>query len=196
VVKIMSIRDLALAFNSHPQYSLMDMDVVAKQFKDSGFTNVDALEKEQLMQMTKLTGSDVVIIGNVSEGRPGLFTVNTRFYSSRSDELKQHTFNVVTNRDQRLAMMQEDFLPELDRFVSNEVDKLLNIAVQNYVTQKYDDAIRGFNTVIGLNPEKADAFYYLGATYYKQEKYTEAEQNLEKAIALNAEDQRAQLMLI
>jgi tetratricopeptide (TPR) repeat protein len=196
VVKIMSIRDLALAFNSHPKYSLLDMDVVAKQFKDSGFTNVDALEKEQLMQMTKLTGSDVVIIGNVSESRPGLFAGNTRFYRSRSDELKQHTFNVVTNRDQRLAMMQEDFLPELDRFISNEVDKLLNIAVQNYVTQKYEDAVRGFNSVIGLNPDKGDAYYYLGATYYKQEKYTEAEQNLEKAITLNTEDQRAQLMLI
>lgn len=196
VVKIMSIRDLALAFSSHPQYMLMDMDVVAKQFKDSGFTNVDALEKEQLLQMTKLTGSDVVIIGNVSESRPGIFSVNTRFYSSRSDELKQHTFNVVNNRDQRLAMLEENFLSELDRFISNEVDKLLNIAVQSYVTQKYEDAEKRFNTVIGLNPDKADAYYYLGATYYKQEKYALAEQNLEKAITMNENDQRAQLMLI
>jgi len=197
VVKIMSIRDLGLAFQAHPQYALLDMDTVAKQFKESGYdSNVDALEKEQLLQMTKLTGSDVVIIGNVSEGRQGLFTVNTRFYSSRSDELKQHTFNVVNNRDQRLAALQEDFMPELDKFISNEVDKLLNIAVQNYVTQKYDDAERGFNTVIGLNPDKADAYYYLGATYYKQEKYALAEQKLEKAMQLNAEDQRPQLMLI
>ena len=196
VVKIMSIRDLALAFSSHPQYMLMDMDVVAKQFKDSGFTNVDALEKEQLLQMTKLTGSDVVIIGNVSESRPGIFSVNTRFYSSRSDELKQHTFNVVNNRDQRLAMLEENFLSELDRFISNEVDKLLNIAVQSYVTQKYEDAEKRFNTVIGLNPDKADAYYYLGATYYKQNKFDQAEKNLEKAIAMNENDQRAQLMLI
>lgn len=196
VVKIMSIRDLALAFNTHPEYSLLDMDVVAKQFKDSGFTNVDALEKEQLLQMSSLTGADVVIIGNVSESRPGLFSVNTRFYSSRSDELKQHTFNVVTNRDQRLAMMQENFLPELDRFVSQEVDKLLNIAVQNYVTQKYDNAERGFNTVIGLSPDKADAYYYLGATNYKQEKFEQAEKNLEKALEINPDDQRSQLTLI
>lgn len=196
VVKIMNVRDIDLVFSSHPKYQLIDMDEVARIFKDSGYTNVDAFEKEQYQQMAKNTGADVVIIGSVTSTRQNLFSVNSRFYSIRSDELKQHSFNVVNYRDQRLEMLEKDFMPHLDDFVSNEMNKLLNFAMQNYHTQKYQDAEAGFLVVLGLDPENYEANYYLGQNYAKMEKYDKAEQSFLTALELKPEEQNPVIALI
>ena len=195
IVKLMTVRDLGLVFDTHPQFKLIAMDEVARIVKDSGFTNTEDLDKEQLQLLAKNTGADLVVKSSMNEIRPGSFAVNSQFYSLRSDELKQHTYNVVTNKDQRYQLLQENLMPELSSFVSSEVDKLLNSAIQNYVMNKYDEAIVGFKNVIGLNPDKHDAYYYLGSTYQKKNDHVLAEQNFEQAIQLDPNDERSLLAL-
>lgn len=196
IQKIITVRDLGIAFNSHPQYDLIDLAEAEKQFKSAGFRDVDALEVADLKEMSTLLNSDVVIVANISESRPGVYNISTRFYGTRSNELRQYSFNVTKNRDDRIKALETSFLVELDRFVSNEIDKIYNIAVNSYTTEKYDAAESAFKTVIGLNPDKIDAYYYLGATYLKTKKYDLAEQNLQKAMTMNPADQRASLALI
>lgn len=196
IQKILTVRDLGIAFNSHPQYDLINLEETEKQFKNAGYRDVDALEVTELKEMSTILNSDVVIVANISESRPGIYNISTRFYGTRSNELRQYSFNVTKSRDDRIKTLETTFLVELDRFVSNEIDKIYNIAVNSYTTEKYDAAENSLKLVIGLNPEKADAYYYLGATYLKTKKYDLAEQNLEKAMAMNPTDQRASLALI
>lgn len=195
IVKLMTVRDLELVFKTHPQYQLLDMDEVARIFKDSGYQDLDDLDKDAMQRLSKNTGADLLIKSTMNVGRPGMFNISSQFYSIRSDELKQHTYSVVTNKDQRYQMLQESLMPEIDSFVSSEVDKLLNSAIQNYVMENYDDAIEGFKNVINLNPDKEDAYYYLGSTYQKKEDYAKAENYLNQALELNSEDERLLLAL-
>ena len=195
IVKLMTVRDLGLVFQTHPKYELMDMEEVAGIFKDSGHRNVDDLDKEDMKELAESIGADLLIKTNMNVGRPGLFNVNSQFYSIRSDELKQHSYDVVTNKDQRYKMLQENLMPEIDSFVSSEVDKLLNSAIQNYVMNKNDEAIEGFRYVISLDPEKLDAYYYLGCAYQKKEDYTNAEEYLNQAVEIKPDDERCLLVL-
>lgn len=195
VIKIMSVRDFDLAFQTHPQYRLQNMSDTARLFKDAGYNEFDELEKDDMQKLTKVLDTDVLIFGNVTT-RGSSFSISTRFYSSRSDELKQFSFSVTNDKNQRLNALVQEFLPEIDRFVSIEVDKLHNIAIQNYLTEKYTEAEAGFKTVIGLDPQKHNAYYYLGMVYGKQEKYELAEQNLDMAIRMDAENQDYQRAML
>ncbi|HAN41510.1 MAG TPA: hypothetical protein DCQ12_06325 [Candidatus Cloacimonas sp.] len=195
IVKLMTVRDLDLVFQTHPKYELMDMEEVARLFKEAGHRNVDDLDKEDMKELAETIGADLLIKTTMNSGSQGVFNVNSQFYSIRSDELKQHSYDVVTHKDHRYKMLQENLMPEIDSFVSSEVDKLLNSAIQNYVMEKHEDAVEGFKYVISLDPDKLDAYYYLGCTYQKMEDYVQAEEYLSQAVELKPDDERCLLAL-
>ena len=190
IVKLMTVRDLDLVFQTHPKYELMDMEEVARLFKEAGHRNVDDLDKEDMKELAETIGADLLIKTTMNSGSQGVFNVNSQFYSIRSDELKQHSYDVVTHKDHRYKMLQENLMPEIDSFVSSEVDKLLNSAIQNYVMEKHEDVVEGFKYVISLDPDKLDAYYYLGCTYQKMEDYAQAEEYLSQAVELKPDDER------
>jgi tetratricopeptide (TPR) repeat protein len=195
IVKLMTVRDLGLVFQTHPKYELMDMEEVAQVFKESGHKNVDDLDKEDMKALAESIGADLLIKTNMNSGSQGIFNVNSQFYSIRSDELKQHSYDVVTHKDLRYKMLQENLMPEIDSFVSSEVDKLLNSAIQNYVMDKNEEAVEGFKYVISLDPDKLDAYYYLGCAYQKMEDYVQAEEYLSQAVEIKPDDERCLLVL-
>jgi len=196
IQKIMKVRDLDLVFGENPKYDLIDLKSTEETFKNSGYNDVDALEVEQLRDLTKQVNADVIVTGNIAESRMGIYTINTRLFSTRSGDLRQYSFSVGKNKDERLKAIKETFMVELDNFVSSELDKSYNIAVNHYNNQKYTDAENALKVVIEQNPEKTEAYYYLGATYFKTQKYELAEQYLNTALEKNPTDQRTMQTLI
>jgi tetratricopeptide (TPR) repeat protein len=193
---MLTSRDLALVFGQHPKYDLIDMKSTESLFKSNGYKDVDELETDQLRELTTIVNADVIIKANIVESRVGLYTINAKFFSTRSGDLKDYTFSVTKNKDQRLKAMNDEFMAELDNFVSSEIDKSYNIAVNQYNSQKYAEAEAGLKAVIDQNPDKTEAYYYLGATYFKTQKYDLAEQYLSKALDKNPTDQRTMQTLI
>ncbi|MDZ4182146.1 MAG: tetratricopeptide repeat protein [Candidatus Cloacimonadaceae bacterium] len=196
IQKILTVRDLKEVFAAHPQYGLIDMSLTESQFKSTGYRDVDDLQIEEMKEISKDMVADVMIMANISEGRPGSFTISMRFYSTRSDELRQHSIIVGKEKNARYKVLNENFMGELDSFISTEVDKIFNIAVNYYISENYTEAEKSLKTVIALNPEKREGYYYLGATYFKTAKYALAETNLTKAMQMDETDQQAILMLI
>jgi len=195
VRKILTVRDFDYVFSAYPQYELLDMEFVADEFEVLGIPNVDDMELEEMNEIAELTDANVIVLGNIASLRADLFTLSLRFYSARTNELRQVNFNVPNIKEQRWESLNKNLMAELDRFITNEVEKIFNVAANFYAGGNYQEAENQLKVTIGLDPEKIDAYYYLGATYYKTEQYSLAETNFNKALELNPEHYQTLVMM-
>ncbi|MDD4310711.1 MAG: hypothetical protein PHO32_10045, partial [Candidatus Cloacimonetes bacterium] len=182
IEKMLSVRDLNHAFASHPQYELLDMEEVAAQFKLSGYKDVDALEVEEMKELVEMTSSDVLATGNITSSRGDSYSINLKLFSARTSELKQLNFSVSKFKQDRWANLETSLIGELDKFISNEVDKIYNIAINYYSSGNYVEAEKSLKVAMGLNPELKDANYYLGASYSMLGKQNDAIEYLNKSL--------------
>lgn len=196
IEKILTVRDLDYAFAVHQKYDLLNMEAVAQQFKLAGIKDVDDLEPEDMKELTQMTESDVLVSGNITMVRSDLYAISMKLFSARTSELRQVNFNVSKMKEERWEVLEKTLITELDTFVSTEVDKIFNIALNNYSGGNYAEAEKSLNMALGLNPELKDGLYYLGATYNKMGKTDLAIQNLEKNLAKEPEHQQSLFMLM
>ncbi len=196
ITKILTVRDLDLTFDKHANYTLLDMGDTERLFKETGYKDVEDLEKEEMVEISQDLASDVIIMGSVNENRPGVYGVSMRMYSTLSGELKQVSFNVSKERTSRWQALNEEMMKELDGFVSGEMDKIFNIATNYYNNANYVEAEKSLKQVVALKPDKIDAYYYLGNTYLKIENNALAEQTFVKAYETDPTDQRIIVALI
>jgi len=183
IEKILTVRDLDYAFASHPKYVLMPMDKVAEGFKQTGYKDVEDLEPDDLNEISTEIQCDVLVTGSITMLRSDEFAIAMKLYSARTSELRQLNFTVSKMKEARWKTLNEKLIGELDTFISNEVDKIFNIALNYYAAKNYTEAEKSLKMAMGLNPDLKDADYYLGVTYYEMNKTDLAIQSLEKAIA-------------
>ncbi len=174
IQKILTVRDLDIAFASHPAYDLMNMDEVAGQFKLSGYRDVDDLETEEMTELAEMTQCDVLAMANITTLRSDSYSIAMRLFSARTQELIQLNFNVSKFKEERWKTLETEVLAKIDEFVSNEVDKIFNVATNYYSSGNYPEAEKNLKMALGLNSELKDAHYYLGATYAKMGKSDDA----------------------
>ncbi|GAB1468816.1 hypothetical protein MASR2M64_15710 [Candidatus Cloacimonadota bacterium] len=196
IQKILTVRDLELAFDKHQKYELMDMDDIAAEYKLTGFQDVDDLELEEMAEIAEMTKCDILIMGSISSVRGDVFAIAMRFFSPRTSELRQLNFSVTKDKFSRWAALEKSLMGDLDIFVSNETDKIFNIATNNYSIGNYVEAEKSLKLALALNPELKDANYYLGATYYKSGKLDDAIVILNKNLEKDPEHQPSLLMLM
>ncbi len=185
IQKILTKRDLKLAFDKHAQYDLMDMKSVEKKFKQSGYRDAEALEIEEMSELAQSIDTDLLVIGNITSLNPVTFRVSMRFFSPRSKEIKSADFNVGKEKTARAKVLQDVMMVEIDRFVSTEVEKMYNIAANFYQNGNYTEAEKSLLNVIELAPNMKDAYFTLGSTYQKQKKYELAIANMNKTLELD-----------
>jgi len=193
--KILEIRDLEYVFSGYPQFELMDMEKVETEFKTFGYPDVDDMLPEEMQEVALDLGANVLITGNISATRADLFAIAMKFYSTRTEELRQVNFNVPNLKEKRWAQLDKSLMTELDRFISTEVDKIFNYATNFYAGGNFVEAEKQLQTAIGLDPENKDAYYYLGATYYKTDRYALAETNFNKVLAIDPTHYQSLMML-
>ncbi|MDD2228817.1 MAG: tetratricopeptide repeat protein [Candidatus Cloacimonetes bacterium] len=196
IEKILTVRDLNIAFAKHQKYELMNMDEVASEYKITGFQDVDALELEEMAEIAEMTKCDILVMGSISSIRGDTFAIAMRLFSPRTSELRQLNFNVTKDKFARWASLETSMMGDLDKFVSNETDKIFNIATNNYSTGNYAEAEKSLKLALALNPELKDAQYYLGATYFKSGKLDEAIVSLNKNVEKEPDHLPSLLMLM
>lgn len=196
IQKILTVRDLDMAFAQHAKYDLLNMVEVEAQFKLSGYKDVDDLEIEEMSELAQMTSCDVLVMGNITTQRSDTYAVALRLFSARTSELRQLNFSLSKYKEERWEALQTSLIGELDKFVSTEVDKIFNIAINYYSSGNYVEAEKSLKMAIGLNPELKEANYYLGATYFKEGKLPEAIQALTLNLAKEPEHQQSLYMLM
>ncbi|MBP7310738.1 MAG: tetratricopeptide repeat protein [Candidatus Cloacimonetes bacterium] len=174
IQKILTVRDLDIAFAKHPAYDLLNMDEVADQFKLSGYRDVDDLETEEMTELAEMTKCDVLAMANITTLRSDSYAIAMRLFSARTQELKALNFNVSKFKEERWETLDTALMKEIDGFISTEVDKIFNVATNYYTNANYPEAEKNLKMAMGLNPDLKDAHYYLGATYAKMGKTDDA----------------------
>ncbi len=196
IQKILTVRDFDYVFTKFPQYSLLNMDEVAKQFKMSGYKDVEDLEIEEMKELSEMIGCDILVMGSINSIRSDEFALSMRFFSAKTEELTPLDFKVTNAREQRWKTLETTFIAKLDDVVSNEVNKIYNIALNNYANGNYAEAEKNLVFALGLDPDLKDAYYYLGSVYYKQGKLEQAIQNLELNLEKNPQHTQTLSILI
>ncbi|MDD2332503.1 MAG: tetratricopeptide repeat protein [Candidatus Cloacimonetes bacterium] len=194
--RMLTVRDLRDTFAAHPNFLMQDMKITEAQFKATGLKDVDALDLDDLADIAKDINTDLLLAGNISSRSQTSFTVTMRVYSSKTGEFKQFSFDVVKEKEKRFETLETRFITELDSFVKSEVDKIYNIALTQYSSNNFSEALAGFEQVILFNPEKIEAQYYIGATYSKMKNDAKALENLQKVIDVQPENQDALLLML
>lgn len=187
ITKILTVRDLDLTFDKYANYVLLDMDETAAHFRETGYRDVEDLEKEEMVEISKNLASDVILIGNVSESR-GLYNITMRMYSTLSGELKQISFNVGKEKTSRWQALDESMMKELDGFISGEMDKIFNIATSYYNNGNYVEAEKSLKQVVALKPDKVEAYIFLGNTYLKTDRIDLAEATFVKGYEIDSKN--------
>jgi len=196
IQKILTVRDFDYVFSKFPQYSLLNMDEVAKQFKMSGYKDVEDLEIEEMKEIAEMIGCDILVMGSINSIRSDEFALSMRFFSVKTEELTSLDFKVNNAREERWKTLETTFIAKLDDVVSNEVNKIYNIALNNYANGNYAEAEKNLIFALGLDPNLKDAYYYLGSVYYKQGKLEQAIQNLELNLEKNPQHTQTLVILI
>lgn len=193
---ILTKRDLAMVFNDHPKYSLLDMREVERLYKQSGHRDVEGLEPEEMQEVAQDLGADLLVIGNVSTVGPSSFRLSVRLYSPRSQELKQANFSMVKDRTTRFATLNSTFMEEIDGFISGEVQKMYNLAQNAYILEKYPEAEASLNQVLGLDAQKKEAHFTLGQVYFRTQRYDLAVSSLNRALEIDPDYDQALNQLV
>lgn len=193
--KILTVRDFDYVFAVHPKYDLLDMDFVKHEYKYFGFTDVEDLEPDELKEIADEIGANVLVSGSISNTSMGTFAMALRFFSARTNEIRNVNFSVTNDKYQRWASLDKNLVTELDKFISTEVEKIFNIGTNYYAAGNYADAERQLQLAIGLDPENKEAHYFLGASKYKNKDLVAAEKHLKDALNLDANYLQALRML-
>ncbi|PTN05584.1 tetratricopeptide repeat protein [Mangrovibacterium marinum] len=74
-------------------------------------------------------------------------------------------------------------------------DALQDKANQHYIAGEYEDAIAAYNEILSSNKASAEVYYNLGNSYYKNNQFTQAILNYERAKLLAPNDEDIQFNL-
>jgi tetratricopeptide (TPR) repeat protein len=182
IQKFLTIRDLEHTFATNSKYELLNMKAIADTLNEKDVTDIDEMEKTDMAEIGKAVNADVVILGSISSVSDQVFSIQFRFYSMRTEELKSIRVDVVKDKKKRWEILQKDFLGKLDSFINDEMDKMTTLAIQAYRQEDYKASSQGFNTILNYDPTNKQAFLYLGMIALKQKNYDTAITNLNKAL--------------
>lgn len=183
IQKFLTIRDLEHTFNTNDKFEMLDLNTTAQVFKDLDYIDIDEMEKADMAEIGKELKADVVVLGVISSASNDVYSIQFRFYSMRTDELKSQRVDVVKNKKKRWAALEKDFLGKLALFINDEFDKIENLAIQDYHAENYRQSEQGFNSILSYYPDNKQAQYYLGMIAYNQKNYDKAITYLNKALS-------------
>jgi len=182
IQKFLTIRDLEHTFNTDDKYELIDLKETAEVFKDMNIIDLDEMEKEDMAEIGKELKADVVILGVISAISDQKFSIQFRYYSMRTDDIKSQRVDVVKDKKKRWKVLQDEFLVSVTNFFNDEINKMITLAIQDYHAENYRPAEQVLNTVLSYAPDNKEAYKYLGFIAYKQNNYDKAISDLNKAI--------------
>ncbi|MCK4338628.1 MAG: tetratricopeptide repeat protein, partial [Candidatus Cloacimonetes bacterium] len=147
--------------------------------KALGKIKVEELDKEIVIALAKEIEADINIWGQVSQIGSTLFNVSFFIVDTQTEDIKFERLQVEKKKEKRLGLVDLilDKAIELKRSAET---KAMDIALNFYNSEQYEDAQKAFLDVINLNPNEKTAYAYLARiaaigedydlaiSYYKQ----------------------------
>jgi len=188
VSKAMMKRDFSTVFKELENIELINIKESDKVFKASGITNLSYAGSEDIDNMGSKLGADIVIWGTVSSESGSSFKVVTKIYSMQSKEVSSISFNVEKKSKERQQTLSNELIPKIQELSAGEIEKLLNIGVQHFISKNYTSAEETFLTLIDINAKNRDGYFYLGLIKFIQKDYDASVEYYNSALEITPED--------
>lgn len=183
-------RDFKNMFKEYDNFELIDQKDVKKEMKSRGFANAMAMGKEDRQATGEALGADVLLWGDVTSVSNSEFKMTVFIMSMKSSDVQMINFNVKRATDQRIETMKQNLIPKLEEAGSGDVDKIRGIAVQNFDTGNYDQALDGFMQLLEIEPNDLEAYGYVAYIYFSQNDYENAITYYKKGLEIAPADRQ------
>ncbi len=158
--------------------------------KALGKTKIEELDQTAVNELSKKVDSQLNIWGSVSQLESTLYSMVVFIFDIESQEIKYQQLKIEKKKEDRQKVVQQVLDMAVEMSGSAE-KKALEIALNFFSSEQYDDAKNAFMEVLELNPEQQEAYRYLAYIYALDADYGNAINNYKKALELDPNDKEA-----
>lgn len=189
-------RDLDALFKDNKVLELVPFKETSKSLKEESFKGLmKEMTVETALNVAKKQNANIAIWLTVSKETQTSFKVFGKLLSARTNELKDISFVVSKNKDERMSSLEEHLLKRTSDFATGEIIKMFDIAVQNYNTKKYDIALENLEKLQEIDDSNPEVYYYLGLVNYEKNQFDKAITNFNKVLSIDPNRENAMLFL-
>jgi len=181
-------RQLEPVFGSGDHFRLIPSKNVDNAKKELKITKTaDAFDSADATRIGEKLDASIVVWGQVQSisGNQTTLRMSGTMLSQRSGTVSTFNFQIPKDNRQRETVLKNELLTKLTDFSKGEVQKLFDMALQQYNSKLYDTAEAGFLNIIRIDNANMDAYKYLGYIQYEQENYEGAANYYNQGLAID-----------
>ncbi len=176
MVKYLTGGDLEDIFDSEEGMELISIKESTKLTKSEGYNDLAVLGRSEVIALGEKLGADVVFWGSVSNIDRTEYSVQIKLLSMKTQDMQFLTLKATTNKKDRQEMLKKELFPVIQNMAGEALNKLWDIPYQQYVSKNYDAAEQGFLKYIEVDPDRADAYFYLALMNFENKNMDKAEE--------------------
>ncbi|PID28665.1 MAG: hypothetical protein CSB55_03810 [Candidatus Cloacimonadota bacterium] len=181
-------RDFKSILKKSDKYELIKQKKTDEAVKKSGYTNLMAADKADILSIGDAIGADIMIWGNVKTKSHEKFVITSKILSKKTGEIKVQSHEVTSKSKDRKAVLKKEIIDILEKFSTGAIDNQKNLGLAAFDSRNWADAAAAFERVYELDNQNIDAIFYLTQSYYMLGQYEKSIEFAEKGIAAEPEN--------
>ena len=188
-------RDLKMIFKKSDDFELLKTDDTRKVYKNSGYSNLNAIEPKEVLDFSQSIGADIIIWGDILS-ESNRFKLLVSLLNTKNVEKMTITIDIPKASKKRQPIIKEALLKAIEELTSDKNEEILNIAKQYFANKQYNLAKIEYKKLYDADPENIEVILALGYINFKQSNYSKAENYYRIGLKSDNENEKIRDFLI
>jgi tetratricopeptide (TPR) repeat protein len=182
-------KDLLNIFGKSTHFRvIMGRDVVnARKSLNIATSGNAVLNADEAGKIGDKLNASIVVWGTTHRVNNTHFRVTVDMRSQQTGAINRFSIQLPQERKSRERIMRDDMLVRIQSFSKEEMQKLVDIAIQQYNIREFANAERQFLLIVSLDPGNADALFYLAEMQFRGSNFIEAINYADRGLATDPE---------
>ena len=184
ITKLLNTRDLNALFAKDDHFIIIIGKEVNNALKGLGITSPkNSLSSAEVAAIGEKLDASIVVWGGIQKIDNTNFRMTGNMRSQRTGTFNQFSLQISNDRNQRQVALRRDFHARLTEFSKGEMDKLFDVALQQFNSGALENAESQFLNIARIDPRNIEVYRYLGFIQLQvQAQLTSEERDYTKAI--------------
>jgi len=189
VVSMIKRRDFKMLLKKNEKFELLKQKTVDKVIKKSGYQDLSVAGITAITELSKQLGAKISLWGSVYSQGSDEYQVNLTVLTVNTGDMTQISF--ITKRDtkSRQTAIKENVIKKIEEMGSQSLDKLLQIAQQDFKQKNYEQAKESFLKILKIDPKNINSFFYLGYINALTNKLERSEEWYKKGLEIDPKNE-------
>ncbi len=162
VVNMIKRRDLKMLLKKNEKFELIEQKNVDKIVKKSGYQDLSMAGIDAIKEISNQLGAKISLWGSVYSQGSDEYQINFTVFTVATGDMAQISFTTKRDTKSRQAAIKENVIKKIESMGGQSLDKLLQIAQQDFKQKDYDQAKVSFLKILKIDPKNVNSFFYLG----------------------------------